>query len=64
MPFGLGVTELVFILALLVLVFGAKRIPEIARGLGAGIRNFRGEVKRPEDDEPRRLPGDGDRERD
>ena len=38
------------ILGLLVLVFGAKKIPLIARGLGQGIRNFKGELKAPEDD--------------
>jgi sec-independent protein translocase protein TatA len=48
--FGLGITELLLILGLLVLVFGAKKIPLIARGLGQGIRNFKGEIKAPEDD--------------
>lgn len=65
--FGLGVLELVLIVALLVLFFGATRIPKIARGLGEGIRNFRGEVKGGEDgddeeagDRPR-LPGEGEK---
>jgi sec-independent protein translocase protein TatA len=48
--FGLGVTELLLILALLVLIFGARKIPLIARGLGAGIRNFKGELQAPEDE--------------
>ncbi len=48
--FGLGITELLLILGLLVLVFGAKKIPLIARGLGQGIRNFKGELKSPDDD--------------
>jgi sec-independent protein translocase protein TatA len=52
--FGLGITEILLILALLVLVFGAKKIPLIARGLGQGIRNFKGELKPPEDDPERR----------
>ena len=42
---GLGVTELVFILVLLVLFFGASRIPLIAKGLGGAIRNFKGELR-------------------
>jgi sec-independent protein translocase protein TatA len=46
-PFGLGLGELLLILGLLVLVFGAKRIPQIASGLGKGIRNFKTEVKDP-----------------
>lgn len=49
MPFGFG--ELILILAILMLLFGAKKLPELARGLGAGIRNFKGEVKAPEEDD-------------
>ena len=48
---GIGVTEILFILALLTLVFGAKKIPEIARGLGSGIRNFKGEIRDRSDDD-------------
>lgn len=47
--FGLGIGELLLIVGLLVLIFGAKKIPLIARGLGQGIRNFKGEIKAPED---------------
>ena len=39
--FGLGATEIGVILLIALLLFGAKRIPEIARGLGKGIREFR-----------------------
>lgn len=42
---SIGVGEIVFVLAVLVLLFGARRIPEIARGLGAGIRNFKGSIQ-------------------
>ena len=42
-----GVTEILFVLVILTLLFGAKRIPMIARGLGAGIRNFKGELSAP-----------------
>jgi sec-independent protein translocase protein TatA len=48
--FGLGVTELLLIVAMLVLIFGARKIPLIARGLGEGIRNFKGEISPPDDD--------------
>jgi len=47
--FGLGVMEILLVVALLVLLFGAKRIPLIARGLGEGIRNFRGSFKEGEE---------------
>ena len=43
--FGFGVMEIALIVGLLVLLFGAKRIPLIARGLGEGIRNFRTSIK-------------------
>ncbi|NIO79133.1 MAG: twin-arginine translocase TatA/TatE family subunit [Candidatus Aminicenantes bacterium] len=39
--FGLGATELIIILVIVVVLFGAKRIPEIASGLGKGIVNFK-----------------------
>jgi len=37
----IGVPELILIFVILLLIFGGKRIPELARGLGAGIRNFK-----------------------
>ncbi len=38
---GLGIPELVVIVTILVLIFGANRLPELARGVGRGIRNFK-----------------------
>ena len=38
---GLGPMELVIILLIVILLFGGKKIPEIARGLGKGIRDFK-----------------------
>ena len=46
-----GVGEAVLVFAILVLLFGAKKLPEIARGLGSGIRNFKGELQAPPDDQ-------------
>lgn len=45
-----GGQELLIILAIVVLLFGAKKIPELAKGLGKGIKNFKAEMKN-EDDE-------------
>ncbi|MCY4159492.1 MAG: twin-arginine translocase TatA/TatE family subunit [Bacteroidetes bacterium] len=39
--FGLGPWEIAVILLLVLIIFGAKRIPEVARGLGKGIREFK-----------------------
>jgi sec-independent protein translocase protein TatA len=38
---GLGVPELIVIVFLIILIFGASRLPEIGRGIGRGIRNFK-----------------------
>jgi sec-independent protein translocase protein TatA len=51
MPFGLGIGELLVIALALMLLFGAKKIPLLARGLGEGIRNFKGSLKAPDDDD-------------
>lgn len=45
LAFGLGTTELLIILGILTLLFGASRIPALGRSLGSGIRNFQGGLK-------------------
>ena len=39
--FGLGFTEILLILVVVILLFGAKRLPELGSGLGEGIKNFK-----------------------
>ena len=39
--FGLGVSELLIILVIVVLLFGARRLPEIGSGMGKAIKNFK-----------------------
>ncbi|MBX0311444.1 MAG: twin-arginine translocase TatA/TatE family subunit [Sulfurihydrogenibium sp.] len=41
---SIGLQELLLIFGVIVLLFGAKRLPEIGRGLGEGIRNFKSAV--------------------
>lgn len=43
--FGLGIGELSIILLIVIVVFGATRLPLIGSGLGKGIKNFRSEMK-------------------
>ena len=45
-----GPTELLLIFLAVLLLFGAKRIPEIAQGLGRGIRDFKKSMKETEDE--------------
>lgn len=42
---SIGLPELIVILVVAVLLFGGKKIPELAKGLGEGIKNFKGAMK-------------------
>ena len=44
MPFGISLPELIILLLVLLLVFGAKRLPEMGRSLGKGMREFKDSV--------------------
>jgi sec-independent protein translocase protein TatA len=48
--FGMGWQELILIFLVLLFIFGAKRIPDIAQGLGKGIREFKRALKDTEDE--------------
>jgi sec-independent protein translocase protein TatA len=45
----IGLPELLIILAIVVLVFGANRLPDLGRGIGKGIKNFKDGMKEGED---------------
>jgi sec-independent protein translocase protein TatA len=47
----LGLPEVLIILAVLILLFGAKKLPEIARSMGRSLRVFKSEINRPQEDE-------------
>jgi sec-independent protein translocase protein TatA len=59
--FGLGLPELLIILVIVVLLFGAGRLPQIGSGIGEGIRNFRKSMK--EKNEVDVTPNKGDDEK-
>lgn len=58
MPSG---TELLIIFGIIVLLFGAKKIPDLAKGIGKGIKNFKSEMKDVEEeiaqDTPKKVEG-------
>ena len=56
MPQIPGGFELILILAVVLLLFGGKKIPQLAKGLGEGIRNFKKSVK---DDDETEVAKDG-----
>lgn len=49
--FGLGMQELIVIFLIILLLFGAKNLPEIAKSLGKGIKEFKNAFKNISDDE-------------
>ncbi len=57
---GIGIPELLIILVILLLVFGPKRLPQLGRQLGGGMREFKdsiqGKADKDEDDEPAGAP--------
>ena len=59
MPFGLGIWEIVILLGVLALLFGAKGVPQVARRLGTGVREMKDAV---EEIDPRRMLEAGDPE--
>ena len=50
--FGLGFGELALILLIVVIIFGANKLPQLGRGLGEGISNFREGLGKGKEDKP------------
>ena len=48
--FGIGTQEIIFIVLIVLLFFGGKKIPELMKGLGKGVRSFKEGVKGVEND--------------
>ena len=51
MPGNIGITEIAIVLVLVLIIFGPKRLPELGRSLGKGIREFKGSVTGLHDDD-------------
>ena len=64
---GIGMPELLVILVIVLIIFGAKKLPQIGEGLGKGIRNFKKGVKDKEEinitsKKPEEISGDKNKE--
>jgi len=53
---GIGAQELILIFLVILLLFGAKRIPEIAHGLGKGMREFKKAMREAQDEITKPIP--------
>lgn len=53
--FGLGLPELIIILIIVLIIFGAKKLPEIGGGLGKGIRNFRDATSKVDKEDQKKI---------
>jgi sec-independent protein translocase protein TatA len=68
---NLGFSEILLIMVIFLLVFGAKRLPEIGSAMGKGIREFKKSMREVTDEidrptppaEPRRIPSPDDQQR-
>ena len=50
-PFGIGIWEILILLLVVLLVFGPKRLPEMGRSLGKGMREFKDSISGKDDDD-------------
>jgi sec-independent protein translocase protein TatA len=57
MPFGIGPTELIIVLVIALVVFGPKKLPDLGRSLGTGMREFKESITggSKDDDEPSKI---------
>ena len=53
---SLGLPELLVILLIVIIIFGAGKLPQLGKGLGEGLRNFKDSVKSTEDTKEKKTP--------
>jgi sec-independent protein translocase protein TatA len=53
---SLGLPELLVILVIVIVIFGAKKLPDLGKSLGEGIRNFKGSINKDKDDSDDKAP--------
>ena len=55
---GLGMPELIIILVIILVIFGAGKLPQIGEGMGKAIRNFKSGISKEENNEPDKIEED------
>lgn len=60
---NIGFSELVIVLIIVVIIFGASRLPQLGKGLGEGIRNFKSSVREGREDEGDAEPSEPSRKK-
>lgn len=53
--FGIGMPELIIILVIILIIFGAGKLPEIGAGIGKGIKNFKKATSEVENEETKKI---------
>lgn len=56
--FGLGMPEMIVILVIVLIIFGAGKLPQIGDGMGKAIRNFRSATREKNDSPPEKIEED------
>ncbi len=62
LPLFMGPTQLILIVIVVLLLFGGRKIPELMRGLGSGIKEFKDASKDDEPDTTKKVPKESDKE--
>lgn len=59
--FGIGMPELIIILVIILIIFGAGKLPEIGAGIGKGIKNFKKATTEVESEDPKKIEEDSEK---
>ena len=55
MPLGIGLPEIAIVLVIVLVIFGPKRLPELGKSLGSGMKSFKDSVTGGDDDDDKKI---------